>query len=229
MDPFLAGFADELIKVGGPWGAPDALPPPVPRPGGGIVRPPSTGVPGAPAPKPPNAFGPTPAFNQAIPTQKLESPAKAQPQQWRPSPGYRPSNAGDPTPDPTKPAGGKKGGGPGTSDVPWETAPNRFKRIMSERAYNKNLAGTNANNAGMPTSTTSRKSYKLTGQEIQANKDREAAGEAQRKKDIAARRYTPAQQAEAKKKIERANADSALAGGGVRRGDRAGQASQRMR
>jgi len=134
-----------------------------------VVRPPSTGVPGAPAPKPPNAFGPTPTFNQAIPTQKLESPAKTQPQQWRPSPGFRPSTAGDPKPDPTKPAGGGKGGGPGTSDVPWETAPNRMKRIMSERAYNKNLAGTKANNAGMPTSTTSRKSYKLTAQEVAAN------------------------------------------------------------
>lgn len=175
-------------------------------------------------------FGATPAFNQAIPTQKLESPAKAQPQQWRPSPGFRPSPAGDPKPDPTKPAGGKRGsGGPGTSDVPWESAPTRINRIMSERAYNKNLAGTNANNANMPTSTTSRKSYKLTGQEIQANKDREAAAAAARKKEIAAHTYTPAQRAEVKKKIERANADSALAGGGVRRGDRAGQANQRMR
>jgi hypothetical protein len=127
-------------------------------------------VPGTPASKPPNAFGPTPTINQAIPTQKLESPAKAQPQQWRPSPGYRPSNAGDPKPDPTKPAGGRgRGRGPGTSDVPWETAQNRMKRIMSERAYNKNLAGTNANSAGMPTSTTSRKSYKMTPQEIAAN------------------------------------------------------------
>lgn len=168
MDLFLTGFVDELIKVGGPWGAQPTLPPPVPRPGGGIVRPPSTGTPGTPAPKPPNAFGQTAAFNQAIPTQKLESPAKAQPQQWRPSPGFRPSTAGDPTPNPAKPTGGKKVGGGGTSDVPWETAPNRMKRIMSERAYNKNLANTNANNATTP-STTSRKSYKLTPQEISAN------------------------------------------------------------
>jgi hypothetical protein len=226
VDRFLSGFADELIKVAGPWGAPDALPPPIPRPGGGIVRPPSTGTRGASAPKPPNAFGPTGGFNAAIPTQKLESPAGGAPQQWRPSPGYRPSNAGDPTPGAPKPPGGKRGaGGPGKSDVPWETAPNRVKRIVGEQIYNRNLAANPPAAGGM---TTSRKSYKLAPQEIQANKDREVAADAKRRKEQQGRVMNPAERVETQRKVRDAGADSALSGGGARRGDR-GAPSQRMR
>ena len=75
MGPFLSGFADELIKV--------AVAPPPP------VTPPSTGVRGARAPRPSNAFRATNAYSQAIPTQRMESPAKRTTSTWRASPAVR--------------------------------------------------------------------------------------------------------------------------------------------
>ncbi len=135
MDRFLASFADELIKVAAPWGGASAAPPAAPKPMG-VVRPPSTGAPGAPVPKPINSMG---AANSrellgAIPTQKMESPAKTTPQTWRPSPGYRPSTAGDPKPPVAKPpqgGGGRRGPGadPG---VAWENAKQRKDRMTAE-------------------------------------------------------------------------------------------------
>jgi hypothetical protein len=80
----------------------------------------------------------------AIPTQKMESPAKNAPQGWRPSPGYRPSKAGDPTPPPATPKKQGGGGGRGDPGVPWETAPQRAQRVISEQAYNKKFDANNA-------------------------------------------------------------------------------------
>jgi hypothetical protein len=145
MGPFLRGFTNELVKVAdvrtvikvaavGNWGQIAGAGAPT-----GVVRPPSTAPAGSSfTPPQPNAIPAGGDMLSAIPTQKMESPGKTAPQTWRPSPGYSPSPAGDPTPPPAAP----KPAAPARSNVqpPWETATTRIKRIGQEGQYNADLS-----------------------------------------------------------------------------------------
>lgn len=71
----------------------------------------------------------------AIPTQRMESPARAAQQTWRPSPGYNPTPASDPKPPAAKNTGGKKGRG--STEPAWETSGQRQQRRNDEASYNK--------------------------------------------------------------------------------------------
>jgi hypothetical protein len=69
----------------------------------------------------------------------MESPAgPAQPERYRPSPGFKAKPSSDPTPEPTKKTtgGGKGAGSPGRDIVPWETAGQRWGRLSKEKAHN---------------------------------------------------------------------------------------------
>lgn len=123
MNYFLRGFTDELIKLG--------------QPAPGIIRPPSTATGTEPrVPRPPNLM--TAGRGDmlgAIPTQRMESPAKTTPQTWRPSPGYNPK----PSSDPVTPPPARRGGGlpkPREVEPAWETAGQRRERRAGEAAYN---------------------------------------------------------------------------------------------
>ena len=121
--------------------------------------------------------------------------------------------------------------------MPWETAPQRMTRVIGEQNYNRGFASNNDPNrkvqvngqmvnASPANSTTSAKSYRLTPQEIDAGKKRQTDAYTAWREKNRAKTNTPAQAAAAQRSTSRADATSALAGGGQRRGD---TSSQKMR
>jgi hypothetical protein len=126
VNPFLRGFTDELVKV-----ADTSFTTATPRPQ--LVRPPSTATGTEGVPKPPNMNAPSGDMLSAIPKQRMESPAGAAPNTWRPSPGYKPNPVADPVTDQPKPvkptiAAPK----PATNAPAWESFQQKNTREVAE-------------------------------------------------------------------------------------------------
>lgn len=101
-------------------------------------------------------------------------------------------------------------------------------RVIGEQNYNKkfdanNVPGSKPN----PRISTSASSYTLTPQQIEAQKAKRDEASRQRESANRAKVYTPEQRVEVKKKVDRANANAALSGGGS--GANADRSKQRMR
>ena len=138
MDPFLAGFADELTKLAfapSPYVTPQTATGPRP------AAPPSEYSDAGPRGRGSNAY------LAAIKPQEMKSPPK---QDFGPAPrmtlGPKMSDMNTPAAaTPTPKAKGSGGGGGGTGRPPWETSEQRIHRVANESSYNQNFAATKGN------------------------------------------------------------------------------------